>query len=64
MWTLGPGTAFFPALLPRSGLLIVDSIQPVPPTAILPRGSAPTATASSSEYACWRIKQVCVCCKG
>ncbi|KAI7839340.1 hypothetical protein COHA_006866 [Chlorella ohadii] len=24
---------------------------------ILPRGSAPTATASSSEYACWRIKQ-------
>lgn len=24
---------------------------------ILPRGSAPTQTASASEYACWRIKQ-------
>lgn len=30
-----------------------------PHAAILPRGSAPTQTASASEYACWRIKQVC-----
>lgn len=34
--------------------------------AILPRGSAPMQTASASEYACWRIKQVrpvwcCLC---